>query len=75
MAVLVGLFYNTILLRVPVANYHEKVIDHYENPRCTNPHFGLNISNIHFAGMWARWTPSPIEWALALWVHQPVEMS
>ena len=26
-------------------------------------------------GMWARWTPSQRGWALALWVHQPVEMS
>ena len=31
-----SLFWFAILLRVPVANYHEKVIDHYENPRCLN---------------------------------------
>ena len=33
----------TIMIRVPVANYHEKVIDHYENPRCYK-HFTCNIS-------------------------------
>jgi hypothetical protein len=62
------------LTRVPAAHYHEKVIDHYENPRWHREPSGY-ASATGLSGMSARWTRSRAGWGRGWWARPPAGTS